>query len=52
MLHQSGVGEVGVTTSSSLQHDANVTVSGVKVRSGGVLRAARSIGQTDDCRVL
>lgn len=40
MLHQSGVGGVGVTTLSSLQHDANVTESVVKVRSGGVLRTA------------
>lgn len=40
MLHQSRVGGVGVTTLSSLQHDASVTESGVKVRSGGVLRAA------------
>lgn len=39
MLHQSGVGGAGVTRLSSLQHDANVTESGVKVRSGGVLRA-------------
>lgn len=58
MLHQSRVGGVGVTTLSSLQHDANVTESGVKVRSGGVLRAAwrrfevLEAWQSDDCRVL